>query len=275
MSRVLVTGGSGFIGSNLVEALIAQGDEVTLWDIREPKNEKAIFEQRDILEKETYPSQGFDIIFHLAAESRIAPSFENPYLTCHTNAQGTLNIAEFAYRNGSRMVYAGSSSFYHDLYANPYTFSKWAGEETCKLYSRVFGVSTAIARFFNVYGPGHVQDGPYGTVVGIFERQKKQGLPLTVTGDGSKRRDFVHVYDIVDGLIAMSKDSWSGDIFNLGSGVNYSILEVAQMFRPQSIHFIDARPGEAQETLADIQDTTYRLGWIPKHKLPDYIQFFI
>lgn len=280
MKKVLVTGGLGFIGSNLVDILkenytcevivldnLASDsssqeymrDDVEYWldDIRNLNNGKY---DRDI-----------DTIFHLAALARIQPSFDNPLETINVDSYGTAEVCEYARRNQSKVVYAGSSSFYGGPYLNPYAFAKWQGEEMCRLYSECFDVNTAIARFFNVYGIRQPESGPYATVVGIFERLYREGKPLTITGDGEQRRDFTHVNDICDGLIQISKGNWSGEIFNLGTSTNHSINELAALFAGSQTTYIPARPGEARNTLADISETTKKTGWRPNNKLEDYV----
>jgi len=173
------------------------------------------------------------------------------------------------------MIYAGSSSFYAGQYLNPYAFSKWQGEEVCKMYSEVYDTNTAIARFFNVYGNRHPSEGPYGTVIGIFERQYLNKNPLTVTGNGNQRRDFTHVKDICSGLIELSKGVHSGAVYNLGTGKNHSINELAAMYTESEVEFIPPRPGEAWETLADISKTTDKVGWSPKHSLEEYVNNWV
>lgn len=281
---VIVTGGGGFIGSNLVDKLIEQGQDVLVVDnfsTGYPLNvhKKAKLITRDI-------RQGFldikelreikpDVIYHIAALARIQPSFQRPAETLEVNSQGTVRVLEYAKFVGTKVVYAGSSSFYFDPHANPYAYSKWIGEEHCKMYNKVYGVPTAIARFFNVYGPRHVKDGENAAMLGIFERQRKNNEPLTVTGTGEQRRDFTHVNDICSGLMAMAEKEWNGDVFNLGRSNNYSVNEVAQMFKPKEIKYIPARPGEAWETLADLSFTKEKLNWEPTHNLPDYVNKFL
>lgn len=286
MMKCIVTGGAGFIGSTLVDALIKRGDPVFVIDDlstgkKEHINDKAAFLQIDIndltekiiLEKFGKP----DVIFHLAGFSRIEPSFSSPQKTNQSNVDGTLNILEVIRNLNSnvRLIYAGSSSFYYDLYANPYAFTKWIGEEYCKLYTNIYGVSVAIARFFNVYGPRQMESGDFSTLVGIFQRQKSNNQKLTITGDGNQRRDFTHVFDIVSGLIAMSEKDWHGEVFNLGTGVNYSINEVAKMFEPCEIEYIPKRKGEADSTLADISFSCQNLNWKPLIQLEDYVRDFL
>ena len=271
--KCLVTGGAGFIGSHLVDRLVEDEDkQVRVYDNystgkKENHNEKAEYVQGDVANMWI---DKYDVIFHLAGEARIQPSFENPFLTHYSNVTGTARVLEIARKNGGRVIYAGSSSVYHDIFANPYSFTKMMAENYCTLYNKVYDIPVAIARFFNVYGPRQMEEGAYATVVGVFERQKREGKNLTVTGDGEKRRDFTHVDDIVRGLIAMSEKDWNAEVFNLGTGTNYSINEVAEMFG-QPIEYIPERPGEAHTTLADIHNSKAMLGWRPWICLKEYI----
>lgn len=280
MKHALVTGGAGFIGSNLVDKLVDRGVKVEVWDClstgkKENVNPKATFRMVKC-QADLFTHESFDVIFHLAAEARIQPSFHQPVMTCESNVIGTVNMLEFAKRMNAKFVYAGSSSFYHDPYVNPYSWSKWIGEEACKMYHTVWGTKCSIARFFNVYGPRHLETGAYATVIGIFERQKRNNEALTITGNGEQRRDFTHVFDIVDGLVGMAEhDSGSCDIFNLGTGRNYSINELAQLFRPDSVEYLPKRPGEADVTLADASLARERFGWEAKIKLEDYVNNFV
>lgn len=279
--KYLVTGGAGFIGSNLVDKLIEENHEVTIVDSLstgtiENINPKACFLHTSVesLEAENLTDKSFDAIFHLAAEARIQPSFDRPVKTHNSNVTGTIKVLELAIATGSRVVFAGSSSAYHDIFANPYSFTKKIGEDYCTLYNKVYKVPVAIARFFNVYGPRQLQDGAYATVIGIFEKQYKEKSPLTITGDGNQRRDFTHVNDIVNGLIAMSMKDFNAEIFNLGTGTNYSINEVAKLFNCDYM-YIPKRRGEAEVTLADISFSQEHLGYEPSVSLKDYISEII
>jgi UDP-glucose 4-epimerase len=283
MRKVLVTGGLGFIGSNLVDLVMSTGDhEVTVIDnlisdsssenYRRPDVTYWIEDIRTINEKRG--GEKFDVVFHLAALARIQPSFKKPLETISIDSYGTAEVCEFARQSGAKVVYAGSSSFYGGPYLNPYAFAKWHGEEICQLYAKCFGVSTAIARFFNVYGPRQPEMGDYATVVGIFEKKHRENEPLSITGDGEQRRDFTHVGDICAGLLAISKHEFVGDVFNLGTGTNHSINELAAMFGGTA-EYIPGRPGEARNTLADISKTTEMTTWTPQVKLEEYILNFI
>ena len=222
-----------------------------------------------------------DLIYHLAALPMIQPSFEFPAITFEANVLGTLNLLEWVRNkeNDIPIVYAGSSSFHGGVYKNPYTFTKWQGEEVIQMYNKLFDLPMAICRFYNVYGPHQLTEGEYCTVIGIFETQYKNGDELTITGNGEQRRDFTHVYDIVDGLVKCgdalvldtNKYKVNGQIFELGRGENYSINVVAQSF-DVGYTYIPERPGEVKETLCT--DTTAKelLDWNPTIDLLDYIE---
>lgn len=277
--KCLVTGGAGFIGSHLVDRLLDRGEEVTVWDNLSTGNyinNESTFLKHDVSKPlpDECDSQ-FDVIFHLAARARIQPSFKTPIVYVESNVLGSARILEIARKNNSKVVYAGTSSLYHDPYANPYTFTKWLGEEFCQVYNKIYGVSVALCRFFNVYGPRHLTEGEYATVVGIFEGQRLNKKPLTITGTGEQRRDFTHVNDIVSGLIAASVDTWDCEVFNFGRGENHSINEVADMFGPQEVKYVPKRPGEATITLADTTNSRQKLNWKASINLKDYVHDFI
>ena len=278
--KILVTGGCGFVGSNLVDILVQDlNNEVWVVDDlstgkKEYCNEKAKYLFVDILKffkSENQILYDIDIIYHLAAQARIQPSFDMPINTFEVNIHGTSLVCEYAKRIGAKLIYAGSSSFYAGPHLSPYAFAKWQGEEVCKLYSEVYDLNTTIARFFNVYGPRHPSEGQYGTVVGIFERQYKQDVPLTIVGNGKQKRDFTHVKDICEGLITISKKDFKAEIFNLGTGTNHSINELASLYHCETKN-ISARPGEADFTLADISKTIEMLDWKPKYTLENYVK---
>ena len=303
--KCLVTGGAGFIGTNLIKRLLKDGHEVTSVDnystgTKEKHQDGCRYYDNDLssdhiigiyVDHGTYPSwrdDDYDIIFHLAALARIQPSFEEPVETFKANVVSTMNIMELAKKKNIPVVYAGSSSAHGDLYSNPYTFSKWQGEEVVKMYNKVFNVTSAICRFYNVYGPDQLVDGPYCTVIGIFEEQYKANEPLTPTWDGEQRRDFTHVYDIVDGLIKCGRalripneynvgpDQISGKTLELGSGVNYSINEFCDMFgKDYPRKPIPKRDGEMRETLCDTQPARALIGYNPKMNLEEYVKDFV
>ena len=276
--QILVTGGAGFIGSHLVDKLVKLDHEVVVFDDLSTGNPEFIHpEAKRVIRGINSDSAlalldyqyKFDVIYHLAAMSRVEPSLSDPDLAFNTNVAGTWKILELAKKQNARVVYAGSSTV-STKYFTPYGFTKYMGEEICYHFRVCGGVTSNIARFYNVYGPRQPQSGEYSTVIGIFEKQKKESGVLTVTGDGEQRRDFIHVYDIVDGLIAIGELKDSMQPFELGFGRNYSINEVAQMFNPKEINHIPARLGEARETLC-----THKywgiLDWEPKISLEEYL----
>ncbi len=279
--KILVTGGLGFIGSHLVELLLEEGGhEITVVDnlisessSRNNMREGVTYHIEDIRNLETLRfEENFDAVFHLAALARIQPSFKNPVKYFSIDSMGTCKVLDLARRHNAKLVYAGSSSAYGGPMLNPYAFAKYTGEQACEMYSKVYNMSTVIARFFNVYGERQPISGPYATVVGVFEGQHAAGSNLTVTGTGEQRRDFTHVSDIVSGLRSLLDGEYQGDVYNLGTGTNYSINELAKMFEGTEIEYIPPRPGEAKMTLADISKTTADTGWAPKVRIQDYVK---
>ena len=292
--KALVTGGAGFVGTNLIKRLLKDGHEVVSVDNystgkKESHQEGCLYHDYDLSSQHTlgiYVDHGsylswreveYDVIYHMAALARIQPSLENPHKTLFNNFVSTLNILEYARKNNIKVVYAGSSSVHHGLYESPYAWSKFSGEDLCKLYSNVYNTDTAICRFYNVYGSHQIEDGTYSTLMGIFERQYRNDEPLTITGDGEQRRDFTHVDDIVDGIVRASQEYFKEcEIFELGRGINFSINEIADMFgKDYSKEYIEQRPGEYDITLADYSHAQELLNWKPKRNIEDYIQAFV
>ena len=277
MKKILVTGGVGFIGTNLIKRLLSEGHEVISVDNystgkKENEQEGCVYHDLDINDREL--NFNVDVIFHIAALARIQPSLIRPQETIEANVNGTLNVLELARKNNTPVIFAGSSSFHHGLYGSSYAWSKHAGEQLCKLYSEVYGLNTSICRFYNVYGPHQLEDGEYSTVLGIFERQYRNDEPLTITGKGEQRRDFTHVDDIVDGLYRCMDKDLKAEIFELGRGVNYSINEIVDMFGAER-KYIPARSGEYDVTLCTDTKAHAMLGWTPTRNLEDYIKSVI
>ena len=283
--RVLVTGGVGFVGTNLIKRLLKDGHEVVSIDNYSTgfkENEQEGCEYHNFNLQHIYDFDSYmenpDVVFHLAALARIQPSIKNPTIAIQNNFDSTLNILEWARKDNIPVVFAGSSSFHHGLWGSPYAWSKHAGEQLCKLYSNVYDLSTIICRFYNVYGPHQLEEGTYATVLGIFEKQYREGKPLTVTGDGQQRRDFTHIEDIVDGLIKCMEAMhgavdmrYAGEIFELGRGVNFSIKEIAEMFGTE-IEYIPKRPGEYDVTLCDYSKANKTLDYNPVKNIDEYIK---
>ena len=283
--RVLVTGGVGFVGTNLIKRLLKDGHEVVSIDNYSTgfkENEQEGCEYHNFNLQHIYDFDSYmenpDVVFHLAALARIQPSIKNPTIAIQNNFDSTLNILEWARKDNIPVVFAGSSSFHHGLWGSPYAWSKHAGEQLCKLYSNVYDLPTIICRFYNVYGPHQLEEGTYATVLGIFEKQYREGKPLTVTGDGQQRRDFTHIEDIVDGLIKCMEAMhgavdmrYAGEIFELGRGVNFSIKEIAEMFGTE-IEYIPKRPGEYDVTLCDYSKANETLDYNPVKNIDEYIK---
>lgn len=283
-NKVLVTGGLGFVGSNLVDKLIEQGNEVDVIDnlssISSSKdycNKKANYYYEDINNISNVLSERYDKIFHLAAEARIQPSFDNPVKWFESNSLGTMKVMEYARKSNSGIVvYATTSSKNHGSdYITPYTFSKVSGEGVLKMYSECYNTNCVMATFYNVYGDREPEIGEYATVVAKFLRQYKNVDPITVVGDGQQSRDFTHVDDICDGLIEISKGEWKADNFDLGRGEPIKIIDLAMMIcegEEDNIKYIPLRKNEGQHTESSWKETEIRIGWRATNNLSDYIK---
>jgi UDP-glucose 4-epimerase len=296
MTKSLVTGGAGFIGSNLVDRLIDLGHEVVAIDNESAEcnekfywNDEAENHKLDICDYEFTRDlyEGVDYVFHLAAESRLQPAILNPINAVMKNAVGTCTVLQCAREAGvKKVMYSSTSSAYglnkfpnyetdpNDC-LNPYSVSKVSGEELCKLYTKLYGLKTVIFRYFNVYGDRSPTTGQYAPVIGIFKKQKENNESLTVVGDGLQHRDFVNVQDVVNAnvmaMFANLADSCYGEVYNIGSGENISILEIAKMISDNYIH-IPPREGEARTTLANIDKVRKTFEWEPKIKIEKWIE---
>ena len=287
--KVLVTGGVGFIGTNLIKRLLDDGHKIVSLDNYSTGTKENELEQKgvqyfDVDLRYVHDYDFFidkpDIIFHIAALARIQPSMEDPTTSIQNNFDSTLNIFEWARIKNCPVIFAGSSSFHQGLWDSPYAWSKFAGEQLCELYNKVYDLPTTVCRFYNVYGPHQIEGGDYAAVIGIFERQYKNNEPLTITGDGKQRRDFTHVDDIVDGLVKCGDTlvtdrgyQISGQEFELGRGVNFSINEIANMFgKDYPKEYIDARAGEYEMTLCTDDKAKTLLNWNAKINIDDYIK---
>jgi UDP-glucose 4-epimerase len=294
--KCIVTGGAGFIGSHIVDKLVNDNYEVTVIDNETSQvhnnfyyNNKAKYYKLDIADYENTRTlyENVDYVFHCAAESRIQPSINNPLLAVKTNTLGTATVLQCSREaNVKKVIYSSTSSGYGrinnpplnetmpDDCLNPYSVSKVAGEKLCKMYTDLFGLKTIIFRYFNVYGPREPLKGPYAPVVGLFIRQFKARQSLTIVPPGTQRRDFTHVDDVVSAnMLAMTHDDHNlyGTVFNVGTGINYSVLELADMISKSTV-FIDSRLGEAKETLANNNKLKETFGWQPTKNIEEYIK---
>jgi UDP-glucose 4-epimerase len=267
--KILVTGGAGFVGTNLVKRLVTNGHEVVVLDdystgTKSNHVKGATYYEDDVKWISSWFSftEDIDLIYHLAGLSRIQPSFENPSETFDVNTLGTQRVLDFARKKGIKVIYAGSSSKHHDPYQSPYAACKYLGEELCKLYKKTYGMSIEICRFYNVYGPHEVIDGDWAAVIGIWRRQI---------------RDFTHVHDIVDALLKLNAHDTKPtfDAWELGTGTNYSINQVADMFEKYSgckRKYIPNQQGNYKETLRESDEAIEFLDWEPQDRLEEYIK---
>lgn len=294
--KYLVTGGAGFIGSNIVNSLIKLGHEVVVIDNESSEshdhffwNENAKNYKLDICDYENTRNlyNGVDYVFHVAAEARIQRTIKNPIRSVKTNVVGTTTVLQCSKEASvKRVVYSSTSSAYGrneipneetqpDDCLNPYSISKVAGEKLCSMYTNIFGLDTIIFRYFNVYGDNHPTKGIYAPVIGLFDVQKLNNEKLTIVGDGEQRRDFTNVKDVVDiNILATTKDidrKYFGNVFNVGTGTNYSVNQIASFISENTIN-IPERLGEARETLANIKKVKEVFDWEPSITLDQWFK---
>lgn len=289
--KLLVTGGAGFIGSNLVDALVRRGFEVRVIDNlsngkRKNVNKKAKLRVLDITNLKLIKPvfKGVDYVFHLAALPRVQYSIEHPAETNRTNVEGTLNVLMSSMEaKVKKVIYSASSSAYGDQTVmplkenltpapkSPYGLQKYLGELYCRLWSEVYNLPTVSLRYFNVYGPRYNSEGAYVLVIGKFLEQRLNGKAMTITGDGKQTRDFTHVRDVVRAnILAMKSEKVGrGEVINIGAGQNHSIKTIARLISGP-VTYISARL-EPKHTLADNSLAFKLLGWKPEVKLGDGI----
>jgi len=269
--RILITGANGFIGSNLAKKLNEEGHSVFTLDKQFSKNLTLNFNVKNINKLASKP----DLIYHLAADVRVQESFLVPTQYIENNVMGTQHILDYAHKGNIKVVYAGSASKHTDPHLSPYALSKYMGEELCKLYRKAYNLDVEIARFYNVYGPGEHLRESESSVIGIWRHNIANNLPLNVVGDGEQKRDFIHVEDIVDGLIKIGLQNEShDDAWELGTGLMTCINDLAVMFHERfgcKINYINDQPGNVRESVVLNYDANKRLGWKPERKLIDYI----
>tara|TARA_Y100000034_G_scaffold117398_1_gene156779 strand:- start:446 stop:1339 length:894 start_codon:yes stop_codon:yes gene_type:complete len=297
MTSCLVTGGEGFIGSHIVKKLLNTGYRVTVIDDESaPENESFIKIEDSNVEYHKlrihtddcrHLFEDIDTVFHLAARSRIQPTVGSPGECFEVNVVGTQRVLDWSHKAGiKKVIYSGTSSLYGHQNSvpfspnmpadclNPYSMSKWMGEQVCKLYYQLYDVPSITLRYFNVYGPGEPTRGQYAPVIGLFKRQVEEGKPMTIIGDGTQRRDFTYIDDVVAANISAMNSNIKFGIYNVGTGKNYSISDIAKMIGGVHTTFAPVRPAEVKETLADISETTKDLSWNPKHSLEEMINSY-
>jgi len=283
--KCLVTGGAGFIGSHIVSRLLHDDHEVVVIDNESAESNDAFNWYEDDAENHVVdirdidacrPAfEGVEAVFHLAAQSRIQLAMNDPFDCVQTNVMGTCNMLELAREAGVKRFINSSTSSCYGLNntpplvesmptdcLNPYSASKVSAEKFCYMYYRLHKLRTITLRYFNVYGPRQPLRGAYAPVIGLFQEQARRGEPLTIVGDGTQRRDFTHVDDVVEANMCALNNTLSGIAVNIGTGTNYSVNEIAAMIS-DNVTYIAPRKGEAHETLADNTKARNMLGWEP------------
>ena len=286
--NILITGGSGFIGSHLIKKFLKIYNDIKIFSLdnylsgfkkNEVNDERVIYIENstvNIKKINTIKNIKFDILFHFGEYSRISTSFQEPDVVFHNNLTGTYQVLEFCRKNNCKLVYSGSSSIFgnnmKDQHSSPYSWSKSKNIELIKNYNKWFNLQFTIVYFSNVYGAGQISTGKYATVIGIFENLYKNNKKLTVVKPGTQTRDFTHIDDTIDGILKASI-GYYGDGFVIRTGTQYSILQVAKMFKTDYI-FIDEQKGNRTQSSGSMANMK-KIGWKSKHNLKDYINNII
>lgn len=294
MTKAVVTGGCGFIGSNLVDRLVEMGWEVCVIDNNPSAghiNGHADYLIADICEADDYYNKVFenaDYVFHLAAEVKIQDCIKNPELAIKTNVLGTYNMLERARKaRVKRFIFSSTAAIYGSSFRlgsikedaspdclNPYSITKFTGEQLCKMYSDLYDLETVVFRYFNVYGNRQHSQGQYAPVMGVFNRQISAGEPMTIVGEGKQTRDYINVSDVVSANILFAKQiaEFRGDVFNIGTGKKTSVLELVEMLGGKDAEYcnLPSRKGEVKHSVADIQKAQ-SFGWNPQINLEEWI----
>ncbi len=286
--KILVTGGAGFIGSHLTDELITKGHQVTILDNlltgkKKNINPKARFIKGNVQSFKFGKDEKFNAIFHMAAQARIQPGIKNPFSYHESNLTGTLRMLILARDQQAQFIFASSSSIFGQTDAlpldeeapknpnSPYSLQKLMAEMYCELFYKLYGTQSVILRYFNVYGERQLEEGPYAAVIGVFLKQLKEGKPFTIFGDGEQKRDFTYVKDTV-GTTVSTLGLKGFHIFNIGSGKNYSVNEVADLISKEHPRtYLPPRAGEYQATLADCSRAKKILGWQAKVSLEKWL----
>jgi len=296
--KYAVTGGAGFIGSNLVDTLISNDNEVIIFDnfssgIEENINSKAKLIKVDVSDSTNNDIiksalKNVDTVFHFAAMARVQPSIDDPVTFEKNNSLGTINMLKCSVdANVRRFVYSASSSAYGDAVKmpmveednidpiSPYAMQKYYGEVACKMFCKVYNIETVSLRYFNVYGERQSMEGAYALVVAAFAKMRLNNVPLTIRGDGEQRRDFTYVKDVIKAniLASESKLVGNGEVINIGNGDNRSVNEIAEMIGGETINVDPVI--EPKETLADNSKAKELLGWSPSMNIEDWIPEYL
>ena len=285
MKNILVTGGAGFIASNLIKSLCKLKSIKKIYSLDNYSSgtkDNHLIDKKIIYLKDStsninkiskLKNKNFDTVFHFAEFSRIVPSFKYFDECWESNVIGTKEVLTFCVKNKSKLIYSASSStFGKNKHLSPYSWTKYTNNELIKNFSKWYGLKYVTVYFFNVYGNNQITNGKMAAVIGIFMDQYIKGKPISVVKPGTQKRDFTHVDDIIRGTLLAAKKNNSE--FQIGSGKNYSVLEIAKSFN-HPIKMVSERPGERFISLSNLQESSKILGYKPKHDLIKFIKNFV
>lgn len=286
MEIILITGGAGFIGSNLIKFILKRRKSIQIYSLdnySSGKRSNHIDSSKvkylkgstlDLNKNKNLLKIKFDKVYHFAEYSRIVPSFVDYELCLMNNNFGTLQVIKFCLKNNAKLIYSASSSTIgKNKNLSPYSWSKYSSNELIKNFSKWFGLKYVIVYFYNVYGNNQILNGKMAAVIGIFEDQYKSGKPLTIVKPGTQKRDFTHVNDIVNGTYLASTKAIN-DEFHIGSGKNYKLIDIVKMFKSKYI-YVEERPGERFYSLSSSNKAKRILNYKPKYALKEYIKKFV
>ena len=285
LTRCLVTGGAGFVGSNLIKTLIDNKHvkAIVSLDNYTSGNTTNHVEGVEYIRGNTWDIMDVvrltdfapTVVFHFGEFSRIVQSFDNPELVFRSNLMGTALVIQYAVQKNAKLVYSGSTAIFGngmvDQHLNPYAWTKAKNVELLSNMHNWYGLRYACCYFYNVFGAGQISSGPYATVIGIFEKQFRDGVPLTVVSPGTQTRAFTHIDDIIRGVMLVAEHGL-GDDYTLGTTENISILDIARMFRGADIAFIPERRGERKSSCILYSRARKELGWSPVKRVENYIE---
>jgi len=270
---ILITGSSGFIGTNLINFLKEKKINFVDLDLENSTIKHDI--TKNFLLNKKLETLNPKTIIHFAAISRIKTCLSNTDKTFEVNIKGTKNVLEYALEKKAKVIFASSYTCHGNYFLNPYTFSKYLGEELCIYYNQYYGLKINILRLFNIYGIGQKKTGNAANLVGIFENNKENNLPFEIYGDGKNKKHFIHINDVCEGIFKLMKKDFNFEIFNFGESKKYSIKKISSLFKANRIIYLPKSKHDIDVANINMEETYEKLNWKPRINLDNYINLFV